>query len=102
MSALNVVNIGHYDDPRIKYAGFILEPPVIDINKLASVIQSVYPTQVLQYTLGDLKEKPTTSKTTVSKNEDNVGLFLPNGKNQKKYYFLKILALKMQVSLMSI
>ena len=90
MSALNVVNIGHYDDPRIKYPGFILEPPVIDINKLASVIQSVYPTQVLQYTLGDLmKEKPATSKTTVSKNEDNVGLFLPNGKNQKNIIYSK-------------
>ena len=49
ISALNAKNIGHYNDLRIKYPGFILEPPVIDINKLASVIQNVYPTQVLQY-----------------------------------------------------
>ena len=28
MSALNAMNIGHYDDLRIKYPGFILEPPV--------------------------------------------------------------------------
>ena len=28
MSALNAANIGHYDDLRIKYPGFILEPPV--------------------------------------------------------------------------
>ena len=87
ISALNAMNIGHNNDLRIKYRGFILEPPVIDINKLASVIQNVYPAQVLQYSLGDMvKEKPATSKTTVSKNEDNVGLFLPNGKNQEKLF----------------
>ena len=28
MSALNAANIGHYDDLRIKYPGFILDPPV--------------------------------------------------------------------------
>ena len=48
ISALNATNIGHYNDLRIKYPGFILEPPVVDINKLASVIQSVYPAKVLQ------------------------------------------------------
>ena len=85
ISTLNAVNIGHYNDLRIKYPGFILEPPVTDINKLASVIQNVYPRQVLQYSLGDMvKEKPATSKAMVSENKDNVGLFLPNGKNQKK------------------
>ena len=87
ISALNAANIGHYNDFRLKYPGFILEPPVIDINKLASVIQNVYRTQVLQYSLGDMvKEKPAMSKTTVSENEDNVGLFLPNGKNEEKLF----------------
>ena len=33
ISALNATNIGRYNDLRIKYPGFILEPPVIDINK---------------------------------------------------------------------
>ena len=48
ISALNAANIGHYNDFKLKYLGFILEPPVIDINRLTSVIQSVYPMQVLQ------------------------------------------------------
>ena len=68
ISALNAMNIGHYNDLRIKYPGFILEPPVIDIKKLTSVIQNVYPAQVLQYSLGDMvKEKPATSKTKMQK-----------------------------------
>ena len=87
ISALNATNIGHYNDLGIKYPGFILEPPVVDNNKLASAIQSVYPIQVLQYLLGDrIKENPTTSKKTVSKDVDNVGLFPPNGKNQEKLF----------------
>ena len=85
ISALNAVNIGCYNDFKLKYLGFILEPPVVDINRLTSVIQSVYPTQVVQYSLGDsMKERPPTSKTMTSKNKENVGLFLPNGKNQEK------------------
>ena len=39
ISALNAVNIGHYNDFKLKYPGFILEPAVIDINRLTSVIQ---------------------------------------------------------------
>ena len=52
ISALNAANIGHYNDLRVKYPGFVLEPPVVDINKLTSVIQSVFHAQVLQYSLG--------------------------------------------------
>ena len=79
------MNIGHYNDLKIKYPGFILELPVIDINRLTSVIQSVYLMQVLQYSLGDsMKERPPTSQTMASKNEENVGFFPPNGKNQEK------------------
>ena len=33
-----------------------------------------------------VKEKPAMSKTTVSKNKGNVGLFQPNGKNQEKLF----------------
>ena len=85
ISALNAVNIGRYNDLKLKYPGFLLEPPVIDINRLTSVIQSVYPTLVLQYSLGDsMKERPPTSKTTTSENKESVGLFSPNGKNQEK------------------
>ena len=32
-----------------------------------------------------VKEKPAMSKAMVSKNEDNVGLILPNVKNQEKF-----------------
>ena len=49
ISTLNATDVGHYNDLRIKYPGFLLEPQVVDINKLVSVIQSVYPPQVLQY-----------------------------------------------------
>ena len=59
ISALNATNIGRYNDFKLKYPGYILEQPVIDINRLTSVIHSVYPTQVLQYSLGDsMKEIP--------------------------------------------
>ena len=46
-SALNATNVGHYNDLRIKYPGFMLELPVVDINKLVAIIQSVYPMQIL-------------------------------------------------------
>ena len=82
ISALNAANIGHYNDFKLKYPGFILEPPAIDINRLTSVIHSVYPTQMLQYSLGDsMKEIP---QKTISENKESVGLFPPNGKNQEK------------------
>ena len=87
ISALNAANIGHYNDLRMKYPGFILEPPVVDINKLASVVQSVYPTQVLQYLLGDrITENPTTSKATVSEDVNNIGLFPSKGKNEERLF----------------
>ena len=87
ISALNVANIGCYNDLIIKYPGFISESPVVNINKLASVIQSVYPTQVLQYLLGDrIKENPTASKATVNEDVNNVGLFPPKGKDQERLF----------------
>ena len=42
LSALNSAHEGHYNDLRIKYTGFIFEPPLIDINKLVQVIQCIY------------------------------------------------------------
>ena len=60
----------------------MLEPPVVDINKLVAVIQSVYPMQVLQYSLGGTKkEEPAASNTAVSKDINNVGLFPHKGKD---------------------
>ena len=60
----------------------MLEPPVVDINKLVVVIQGVYPTQVLQYSLGGTKkEEPAASNTAVSEDISNVGLFPHKGKD---------------------
>ena len=85
ISDLNVANIGSYNDFKLKYPGFLLEPLVIDINRLTSVIRSVYPTEVLQYSLADsMNEKPPTSKTMTSEDKESIGLFPPNGKNQEK------------------
>ena len=43
LNALNATNMGHYNDLRIRYPGFLLEPPVININKLTSVVQGIFP-----------------------------------------------------------
>ena len=76
ISASSATNIGHFYDLRIKYPGFMLEPPVVDINKLVAIIQSIYPMQVLQYSLGGTKkEEPAASNTAVSEDINNVGLF---------------------------
>ena len=82
ISALNATNVGCYNDLRIKYPCFMLEPPVVDINKLVAVIQSVHPAQVLQYSLGGTKkEEPAASNTAVSEDINNVGLFPHKGKD---------------------
>ena len=61
----------------------MLEPPLVDINKLVSVIQSVYPVQVLQYSLGATKKDESAASNTaitVGKDINNVGLFPYKGK----------------------
>ena len=63
----------------------MLEPPVVDINKLVSVIQSVYPTQVLQYALEATKKDDTAaSNAAIAVGEDinNVGFFPHKSKDQ--------------------
>ena len=74
-----------YNDLRIRYPGFLLEPPVIDINKLTSVVQSIFPAQVLKYAIGDRIKNPTpASPETKNKKMEEVGLFPPKGKNLGK------------------
>ena len=83
--ALNVANVGHYNDLRIKYPVFMLEPLPVDINKLVQVIQNMYPAQVVQYSLGASKKeeaKASDAATTNNKNGNNVGLFPQKGKDQ--------------------
>ena len=85
LSVLNATNMGHYNDLRIRYPGFLLEPSVIDINKLTSVVQGIFPTQILKYTLGDMiKNCASSSPDTKDENMEEVGLFLPQGKNLGK------------------
>ena len=63
----------------------MLEPPPVDINKLVQVIQSVYPAEVVQYSLGTSRkdeEKASDAVPMGNKNVNNVGLFPPKGKNQ--------------------
>ena len=78
LSALNTTNMGRYNDLRIRYQGFLIEPPVIDINKLTSVVQSIFPAQVLKYTIGDKIKNPVpASLETKNEKMEGVGLFPP-------------------------
>ena len=85
ISALNVANAGCYNDLRIKYPGFVLELPLVDINKLVQVTQNVYLAQVIQYSLGISEKdeaKASDASTAGDKVSNNVGLFPPKGKDQ--------------------
>ena len=70
----------------------MLEPPLIDINKVVLVIQCVYPTQVVQYSLGiqrknDKEETKELDASTVgNKDTNNVGLYPLKGKDQVGIY----------------
>ena len=69
----------------------MLEPPLVDINKLVQVIQNVYPAQVVQYSLGTSKKdekegtKESEASTTVDKVSNNVGLFHGKVRNKLDY-----------------
>ena len=89
ISALNAATVGCYNDLRIKYPGFMLEPPLIAINKLVQVIQCVYSAQVVQYSLGSSKKEETKksdASATGNNDSNRVGLFPPNSspKNHNK------------------
>ena len=49
--ALNAANVERYNEVRIQYPGFIWDPPLIDINKLVMLVQSIYSAQVVEYLL---------------------------------------------------
>ena len=56
----------------------MLELPPVDINKLVLVIQTAYPAQGVQYSLGASKKdetKASDAETTGSKDSNIVGLF---------------------------
>ena len=77
-----------YNEVRIQYPGFIWDPPLIDINKLVMLVQSVYPAQVVEYSLGCGKKSSLEMEDNDKhKVEETAGLFLPSKPrvNNNKY-----------------
>ena len=86
--ALNAANVERYNTVRIQYQGFIWDPPLIDINKLVMLVQSVYPAQVVQYSLGHGKKSSLEMEDNDKhKVEETAGLFPPSKPkvNNNKY-----------------
>ena len=77
--ALNAANVERYNEVRIQYQGFIWVPPLIDINKLVMLVQSIYPAQVVEYSLRcGKKSNSDTEGNDKHKVEETAGLFLPS------------------------
>ena len=86
--ALNAANVERYNKVRIQYPGFIWDPPLIDINKIVMLVQSVYPAQVVEYLLGHGKKLSLESEDNDKcKVEEAAGLFPPSKPkaNNNKY-----------------
>ena len=76
--ALNAANAERYNKVKVQYPGFIWHPPLIDINKLVTLVQRVYPDQVVEYALGHRKKSSSeTEDTDRHKVEETAGLFPP-------------------------
>ena len=76
--ALNAANAERYNKVKIQYPGFTWDPPLIDISKLVTLVQRVYPAQVVEYTLGHGKKSSLdTEDTDKHKVEETAGLFPP-------------------------
>ena len=76
--ALNAANAERYNEIKIQYPGFTWDPPFIDISKLVTLVQRVYPAQVVEYTLGCGKKLSIdTEDTDKHKVEETAGLFPP-------------------------
>ena len=79
ISALNAANADRYNEVRIQYPGFVWDPPPIDINKLVILVQSIYPAQVVEYSLGHGKKSDLdTEGNDKHKVQETAGLFLPS------------------------
>ena len=77
-----------YNEVRIQYPGFIWNPPLIDINKLVMLVQSIYPAQVIEYSLGRGKKSSLDLEDNDKhKVEEAAGLFPPSKPkaNNNKY-----------------
>ena len=76
--ALNAANVERYNKVKVQYPGFIWHPPLIDINKLVTLVQRVYPAQVAEYVLGHGKKLSSeTEDTEKHKVEEIADLFPP-------------------------
>ena len=76
--ALNAANAERYNKVKIQYPGFTWDPPLIDISTLVTLVQRVYPAQVVEYTLGHGKKSSLdTEDTDKHKVEETAGLFPP-------------------------
>ena len=79
ISALNSANADRYNEVRIQYPGFMWDPPQIDINKLVILAQSIYPAQVVEYSLGHGKKSDSDMEgNDKHKVEETAGLFPPS------------------------
>ena len=79
ISALNAKNADRYNEVRIQYPGFVWDPPPIDINKLVILVQSIYPAQVIEYSLGHGKKLDLdTEGNDKHKVQETAGLFPPS------------------------
>ena len=79
INALNATNADRYNKVRIQYPGFMWDPPQIYINKLVILVQSVYPAQVVEYSLGRGKKLDSDMEgNDKHKVEETAGLFLPS------------------------
>ena len=79
INALNAANVDRYNEVRIQYPGFIWDPPVIDINKLVMLVQSIYLAQVVEYSLGHGKKSDSDMKgNDKHRVEETAGLFPPS------------------------
>ena len=76
--ALNAADVERYNEVKIQYPGFTWDPPLIDISKLVTLVQRVYPAQVVEYTLRcGKKSSLDTEDTDKHKVEETAGLFPP-------------------------
>ena len=84
---LNATNVERYNKVRIQYPSFIWDPPLIDINKLVMLVQSIYPAQV-EYSFGRGKKLSLeTEDNDKHKVGEAAGLFPPSKPkaNNNKY-----------------
>ena len=76
IDALNAANVGRYNNFKIQYPSFTWDPPLIDIRTLVTLVQQVYPAQVVKHTLGSGKKSTMDTENAVKpKAEEPAGLF---------------------------